>query len=136
MRLWAFLRDRVLAGVHADPQRAARQRLDVASRAGLAGPGAPWHGMRVARLVPHLVPCGEVGGADAQRSRWSDREPEVGFEPTTYRLQGSPFDGDQGIYQRQHCATSPRGHRWDDRRIRSSRRIPWHAEDALACHIE
>jgi hypothetical protein len=83
-------------------QSAAPQLLDVASCAGpCQPPGAPPY-LRVARFVPHVVPRGATTRSRRSKIYWSEAEPGVGIEPTTYRLQGGCSTTE--LHRRALCA--------------------------------
>jgi hypothetical protein len=67
---------------------AAAKRLDVASRTCRTSPRTPRQAGTTPRFVPHVVPHESQRQSRDKHSCWSDVEPEVGIEPTTYRLQG------------------------------------------------
>ena len=69
------------------PEHRYLDQLD-ARRTRPSGPRATRHEAKIRLLVPHLVPHEQPSGSCTPHSCWSGVEPEVGIEPTTYRLQG------------------------------------------------
>ena len=75
---------RLDARVHGNAQRAAREGLDRPLRAPLPRPRARRRDEQLIALAPRLIKRRPV----RRRKPLVKEEPEVGIEPTTYRLQG------------------------------------------------
>src|SRR6185312_6060158 len=80
---------RLDARVHGNAQRAAREGLDRPLRAPLPRPRARRRDEQLIALAPRLIKRRPV----RRRKPLVKEEPEVGIEPTTYRLQGQGTAG-------------------------------------------